>query len=153
MVGEIDERRSVGLCLIGYRQRLFAQRIGHPYIQITGIVFFTVCGTIIEHNMPIIVLLHGPCLLVKTMHTAVKRVCAVIDRQLVLLAIQRKTTVLDAVSAATDDGIEIGLFRAPFLFGSETQDDISPFAVLVRHDELGELGSVVRHLRAQACVP
>ena len=89
---------------------------------------------------------HRPDLLVKAVDSSVEAVSAVIDGQLILHSVKGETTVLDAVRAPTDDGIEVCLLRLPLLYSLEAEDDIGDVPILIRDKEGNDLGTVVGDL-------
>src|SRR5712664_2379905 len=75
---------------------------------------------------------NGPALAVETCQTAVKRVGAVIGRQLKAMAIQLERTVRDAVGITTDRGAE------------ETPNRDITFKVIAAEDDVGKVAGAVR---------
>ena len=72
---------------------------------------------------------------------------AVVDGQLVGLAVEGELAVLDAVGYAATDGVKIGLLGSPLLRCAEAKDDILDFPFAVGNQQFGDLRAEIRDLR------
>lgn len=89
-----------------------------------------------------------PHFLVETFYATVKTVAAVVDWQLIRLAIERETTIFDAVGKSTNYRIEIRFFIAPFLPSVKTKHYVSQFTLLIRCIQAHNLSTIIGNLHA-----
>src|SRR6266850_1464002 len=136
VIGQIDDGRLVGLGR--ERRRKFhgaGNAVSDAGLQPAGITFLAIRAVIGQRDEG-----HGlltqagndPALAVETCQTAVKRVGAVIGRQLKAMAIQLERAVRDAVGITTDRGAE------------ETPNRDITFKVIAAKDDVGKVASAVR---------
>ena len=148
MVGHRHKGGGVGLCLIMNDEAVvLCHGISDIDVRVTGITFLAVFGAVAEFDL-IDTLLHDlPYLRVESLHTAVQTVRAVVDGELVCLAVEGELAVFDAVGYASADGVEIGLFGSPLLRRAEAKDDILDFPFAVGYQQFGDLRAEIRDLR------
>src|SRR5712664_2219 len=136
VIGQIDDRRLVGLGR--ERRRKFhaaGNAVSDAGLQPAGIALLAIRAVIGQRDEGRGLLSqggNGPALAVETCQTAVKRVGAVIGRQLKAMAIQLERTVRDAVGITTDRGAE------------ETPNRDITFKVIAAEDDVGKVAGAVR---------
>ena len=150
MVGHRYDGWRIGLCLIMDDEAVvLGSRVGHIDIHVSGVALLAVFGAVAECYLKRALCRHFPYLGVEPLHTAVQTVGAVVNGQLVLLAVQRELAVFDAVCHTSADGIEIRLLGPPFLRCAEAKDDILDFPFAVGYQQSGNLRAEITGLRFQ----
>src|SRR6266849_2779392 len=136
VIGQIDDRRLVGLGR--ERRRKFhgaGNAVSDAGLQPAGIAFLAIPAVVGQRDEWRGLLTQGrdgPVLAVETCQTAVKRVTAVIGRQLKAMAIQLERTVRDTVGITTDRRAE------------ETPNRDITFKVVAAQDDVGKMARAVR---------
>src|SRR6266581_1021014 len=136
VIGQIDDGRLVGLGR--ERRRKFhgaGNAVSDAGLQPAGIAFLTVRAVVGQRDewrglLP--QCRDGPVLAVETCQTAVKRVSAVIGRQLKAMAIELERTPRDTVGITTDRRAE------------ETPNRDITFKVIAAQDDVGKMAGAVR---------
>ena len=148
MVGHRHEGGGVGLRLIMNDEAVVLCRgVSDIDVHVAGIAFLAVFGAVAEFDLIDTLLDDLPYLRVESFHAAVQAVRAVVDGQLVGLAVEGELAVFDAVGYASADGVEIGLFGSPLLRCAEAKDDILDFPFAVGDQQFGDLRAEIRDLR------
>ena len=136
VIGQVDDRRLVGLRRErGGEFHAAGNAIGDAGLQPAGIAFLTVQTDIGQRDERRGLLARGrdrPVLAIETLQTAVKRVGAVIGRQLKAMAVQFERAVRDTVGITPDRRAE----EAP-------KRDIT-FEVIAAKDDVGNAAGAIR---------
>src|SRR5712664_1501945 len=136
VIGQIDDGRLVGLGR--ERRRKFhgaGNAVSDAGLQPAGIAFLTVRAVVGQRDEWRGLLPQGrdgPVLAVETRQTAVKRVSAVIGRQLKAMAIELERTVRNTVGITTDRRAE------------ETPNRDITFKVVAAQDDVGKMAGAIR---------
>ena len=148
MIGHRHKSGGVGLRLIMNDEAVVLRHgVSDIDVRVTGIALFAVFGAVAEFDLIDTLLYDLPDLRVESLHTAVQTVRAVVDGQLVGLAVEGELAVFDAVGYTSADGVKIGLFGSPLLRCAEAKDDILDFPFAVGDQQFGDLRAEIRDLR------
>ena len=158
MVGEIDDRGLVGGRLglpdqfVGVRQP-----IGHRRLERAGITLFAVLAGVGQRDAARARLVHGfamPQDLVESLDPAMQMAGdsarSVIGGERILLAIERKLAVRDAVAKAADSGSKVAGAAQPAGQRIVAQGDIGGLARAVRHFDCDQDRTILGDLRRHA---
>ena len=156
VLGEVHRRRFVGGGMVVDDQGvLVGQCVGYGDLQVAGVVFFHVFCEIGQHELVFCgVEFCIPNDFIKTDGSAVQVVPNAIFLQFIILAVERKTTVGDAVAVATDKGTEVGLVDGIHVtFDAVVAEyDVGKFSVTVSNENRRDDGPVVGDLDGHAAV-
>ena len=127
--------------------------IDDGHLHLAREAFFEVGRHIVEHQC-VLAHLHGvPHARVPSFHTAVERVGAVVDGQLVFLAVERKLSLGDAVAVASDERREVCLAAVDGLMDvGIALDDVGTVAVFVGHHDGQDSSAIVGHCHFVALI-
>ncbi len=135
VVRQIDDRRLRGLGLVIDAERVVVvERVGHVGRELPGISFFTVGADIGEDDARAHLGLdrfRRPKALIETLGPPMKTIGRIVDRQMILHAVQRKGTLCDPIAVAADRGAEERHTLYIIVDRIEPQDDIFQLAGFV----------------------
>ena len=145
MVGQVDDGLLVGCSHVFDVQLVVIVELlddGDPDFARKS---FLAVGTDIFQHQRLVVHLQGvPDLCVESFLSPVQTVGAVVDGQLVFLAMELETSFADAVAIAADKRGKVGLGRIDdILYVVVALDDIGPYAILVRYHNGNDCASIV----------
>nr|GEU28271.1 hypothetical protein [Tanacetum cinerariifolium] len=150
MIGQVDRRGPVGHRVEGDAQLVIgAQFVNHRGVQVAGVALLAVGAQVTENQAGRLGGAEGfggPQAAVKTIDAAVQVVGAVVLIQVVLLAVQRKAGIGDAVAVAADQGAEIVRFAQVGRHVVEAAHHVGQLAVAVRHVDFGDDAAEVEDL-------
>ena len=107
VVGQVEDGRPVRGCRVIEVQLVTGEGIAHVGGQGAGVALVTVRAD--EGELDAVRdLLCGPVMDVKALGAAMERVGTVVDWQMILLAVERKGTLSDAVAVAPDNRAHVG---------------------------------------------
>ena len=145
MACHIDNGLLIGCALIVNDDFVvLGEGVHHSHGQFAGEAFLVVGGDIAEHEAVAVDLLSIPYAGVEACGTAVQVVGAVVDGQVVLLAVEGELAVADAVALATYEGGEEGLGRAHAVVNVVVSlNHVGIVAVAVGHHNSYECAAIV----------
>jgi hypothetical protein len=139
VVGEVDDRGPVGGGLVvDAPVAVPGERVRDLRRQRAGVAHLAVGAGAAQDQAHVGAggeLLHGPYVLVEAVGPAVQVVPAVVDGELVVLAVEGEPAAGDAVAVPADDGAEVRAGRLVLLDRPETERHVRVPAVAVREFE------------------
>ncbi len=146
VVSHIDDSRSVGLSLIADVDGVVVgQSHCHVASDVTREALFAVRSAVGQLQSLLVNLLAVIDAVLEALWTAMQTVAEVIQRQLILLAVQREAAVSNAVSVATDRGTEVRGLIDIVLNAVEAEHHILHSALLVGHEDRDDTSAEVSH--------
>ena len=111
MIGQVEDGGRVSDSGVIDLQRVFAvmQAVIHLDAQIAREAFFAVSAGIIQFHLIFIQLFRFPNTLVKAAFAAMQAIWSVIERQLIVDAVEREPAAGDAIGKTPGDGAKVGM--------------------------------------------